>query len=1028
MKLTEVIVRRPMSALMIILAILVFGYMALTGMDQEATPQMETPMMIVMTSYSGADPENVDKLVTQRVEGAVGSLSGLKSISSNSSKGSSMVMLEYEYGTDMDTAYIDLKEKLDRIGNQLPDGVNTPSVMQMSSNSSASVSLSVRSDGMDNLLYYIEDEISPEFEKLSTVAEVSVRGGQKEYISVELMEDRLRQYGITMNTVANSVATADFSQPSGSTEYGDQTISLTSAVSYKTVEELENLPISLGNGSVIRMADVADIFEATNEATSASRYNGMETISISITKRQSASAVSLSNQVRGIVEELRISQPNIDIEIMSDDSETIQESISSVAQALVLAIIISMVVLFFFLGDYKASLIVGSSMPVSLLVAFICMSFMGFTLNIITMSAMVLGVGMMVDNSIVVLDSCFKNTKDRTYVECAIEGTRFVMLSIVASTITTVVVFLPLASISGMVGQLFKPLGYTIAFALLASLFSAITLVPLFFVQFRPEEKRNAPGAYMLKKLERGYIRILKVILNKKKTVAAVTVALVVISLYLASNLNMELMSSTDEGTVSISVTTRPGVKLEKADAIIRQIEDIVSSHPDVESYSANAGGSGGGRMGGSSNSVTAYLIDKRQMSTNEVVEQWRQETKDIVDCDITVSSSSAMTSGMSSDSVSISLKGNDLDTLRDFSEEVSSIFNANPAIVTVSTSLENGDPEAEINVNVVKASAYGLTASEVASSVSRQLNGTDATTLTRDGRDYTVTVEYPKDKYTSLADVSDMIISTASGKSVPLLDVASIDFTTAPQSIRKEDGQYTVTVSGTPTQAERFQAESDIKAKVNALKFPDGVSLGTGSMQRQMDDAFGSIGQAIAIAVLLVFMVMTIQFESIKHSIMVMVCIPFSLIGSIALLSLTGTTLNMTSLLGFLVLVGTVVNNGILFVDTTNQYRKDMDVKQALVRTGRHRLRPILMTTLTTVLSMIPMAVGIGTGSEMMQGMGLVVIGGLTASTILTLLLLPSFYLLIDGNPDKRQKRREKREMRREGKRNRKKALMAEN
>ncbi len=1007
MTLTATIVKRPMAALMIILAIIVFGGMSVMNMEQESMPSMETPMMIVMTNYSGVDPENIDKFITQEIEGAVGTLSGIDSISSQSRTGSSQVMLQYEYGTNMDEAYTELKESIDRVASRMPEDAGTPTVMKMSSTAQASIRMSVHSETRGNLLQYVEDELSPEFQKLSTVADVSVQGG--EYVSVELKEELMTQYGLNMTTVAQAVANADFSQPSGEVKFGSQTMSLTSSVSYRSVEELREMPISLGNGNMIRLKDVADVFEAVQDPTSASRYNGEETISISLTKKQSASAVSLSRQAMEVVDSVNSGGGGVTIEVMSDESETIQDAISSVAQSLILGVVISMIVLFVFFGNIRASLIVGSSMPVSLLMAFICMSWMGFTLNVITMGAMVLGVGMMVDNSIVVIDSCFKNSGERTFAESAVLGTKFVLLSIVASTVTTVVVFLPLASISGMVGELFKPLGYTVAFALLASLFSAITLVPLFFAQFKPVEKIDTPAARFLRLCEKGYGRLLRVILNKKKSVFAATLALVALALFLATSLDMELMSSTDEGSVNINVTLRSGASLEKTDEIILGLEQMVASHTDVDRYSS--------RVSAGSGSVSVTLKDGRAMSTADVVALWRRETANITDCDVSVSSSSMMTSGMSSDEVSINLRGNDLDSLRDISEDISDLFRADSRIISVTTSLESGAPQLDLQVDIEKATALGLTPSEVASGVNRALNGVSASTLTRDGNDYSVRVEYPKDRYVNLSDLENMILPLNSGRSVPLMEVASLRFTNAAQSIRKEEGMYNVSVTGTPAQNQRFAAQSDLTARVNALKLPEGVSLSASSMNRMMDDAFGSIYQSIAVAVLLVFMVMTIQFESIKHSLMVMVCVPFSLIGSMGLLVLTGATLNMTSMLGFLVLVGTVVNNGILFVDTTNQYRQDSDVKDALVKTGRHRLRPILMTTMTTVLSMIPMAVGLGTGSEMMQGMGIVVIGGLTASTVLTLLLLPTFYLIIDGDPEKRRRKKEKRKQKRDEK-----------
>ena len=1011
MNLTKLFVKRPVMVLMVIAAVVIFGLIAMTSMEQEATPDMDMPMMIVIATYSGATPEDVEKLVTTTLEGAVSSQSGIDTVYSQSSEGRAIVMLQYEYGTDMDTAYIDLKDSLDRIDNRLPDDVDSPMVLKMSSLMSSSMSLSVSSDTVDNLLTYIEDEIVPEFEKLSSVAQVEIWGGRNEYISVELKEDKMQQYGLTMSAVAGSVANAEFNQPAGDIDYGSQTLALTSSTSYSTVNELKNIPIALSNGSLIRLEDVANVYGAEAKASNISRYNGEETVSLSLTKRQSSSAVTLSDQATAVIEELNALDGNVSIEIMDNESDTIQESINSVFQTLIVAVILSMFILLLFLGDIRGSLIVGSAMPISLLVTFICMFFMGFSLNVITMGAMVIGVGMMVDNSIVVLDSCFKNhSPGQEHTESATKGTKEVLLSISAGTITTVVVFLPLASISGMVGQLFKPLGYTIVFSLLASLLSAMTLVPFFYSRFKPLERRNIPFARFLTRVERRYGNLVGRILKKKKTVIVVTVAIVAVALFSATTLNMELMSATDEGSISLSADGRPGLKLEKMNEISLQLEEMVVAHPDVESYNAN--------ISSGSSSISVTLRDDRKMDTADIVEQWRLATKDYVDCDVTVSTSSFMTGSMSSDDVEVSLKGNDYDTIKAFSQEVADVFRAHPDMITVTTSLEDGDPQIEIAVDDVKAASYGMTPSQVASGVYSALKGIDAAEITNDGQDYTVTVEYPKGKYTNFNDVTNMILVSNSGALVPVNEVASFNFSNAAQSISKEDSQYQVTISGTPTSEAKFQAEKEIQADVAQLNFPTGVRQADSSMQRMMNDEFNSIYIAVVIAVLLVFMVMAIQFESLKHAIMVMVCIPMCLIGSFGLLALTGTSISMTSLLGFLILVGTVVNNGILFVDTTNQYRQSMEVETALVLTARTRLRPILMTTLTTVLSMVPLSLGIGTGSEMMQGMGIVVIGGLTASTLLTLLLLPTFYLLIDGNPEKKAKRAEKRRAREEKRR----------
>lgn len=1015
--LTKLVIKRPVSAIIVVFGLVVFGIMSLLGLPQELTPEMEMPMLIVSTVYPGAGPEDVEKLVSREIEGSVGSLSGIETVMSRSQENMSLVIVSYSYGTNMDIAYTDLKERLDQLRNTLPEDAMDPIVVEMDMNAMATVSLSVSSDSVADLLYYTEEHIVPEFEKLASVADVSVFGGRERYIRVELIEEKMQQYGVAMDTVTGCVSTADFSIPSGTADYGSQSLTVRSAVEYESAEALKNIPIPLGRGNIIRLSDVANVYIATQDAASVSRYNGADNISLGIQKRQSASAVEVSEDVQKIMAELEAEFPDVKITMVQDNSEVIQDSLSTVGSTLVLGVFLSMLVLFLFLGDIKASLIVGSSMPVSLLVTFILLDMMGFTMNIITMSALVLGVGMMVDNSIVVLDSCFKTKNPgKSFKDAALEGTKFVMTSIIASTITTVVVFFPLATIQGMSGQMFRPLGFTIIFSLTASLISAVTLVPLFFTRFKPEERRTAPAARFLKKMERGYSKLLRKLLKKKKTVVAISVALLALSVLIARQLNMELIPAMDEGIVSISVTTRPGLKLERVDEIMTNIENTVREHPDVENYTMSAGGSGISALSGGS-SLQVYLREDREMETDEVVELFRQQTATMVDCDIAIESSSSTMSGMSSGTYDVVLKGNDLDDLKIAADQVSGVMMGHSDIISVSTTVEDGSPQAKVVVDAMKAAAQGLTPIQVASNINAAMNGADTVSIRQDDQQYDIRVEYPPEKYVTVGDLRNMVLVSPTGASVPLLDIATIQFSDSPQAITRVDSQYQVTVTGTPTNAARFTAEKDLAPQVEALEFAGGVTLADNTMQEMMNDEFASLGEAIIVAVLLVFMVMAIQFESVKYSLMVMICIPFSLIGSFLLMFLTGSTISMVSLLGFLILVGTVVNNGILFVDTANQYRSSMTVETALVAAGRNRLRSILMTTLTTVLSMMPMAFSIGSAGDMMQGLGVVVIGGLTASTVLTLLLLPSFYLIMDGNPEKRARRQEKKRMKQEAK-----------
>lgn len=1020
MGLTKLAIKRPVSMVIAICALVVFGVMSLLSFPMELTPEMEMPMMITAIVYPGANPDDVEKLVTKEVEEAVNTLNGVKNVMSTSSENSSLVILQYEYGTDMNQAYSDLKEKLDSYANILPEDIMTPIIMELDMNAQEALTLSISGETEGNLLQMVEDDIVPELEKLSTVATVDVAGGQEEYISIELMEDRLQQYGLDMNTIANCIATANFTIPSGSADLGNSSLSISAGIEYKTAESLKEIPIPLGGGNQIHLSDVANVKPAYQDAESISRYSGEESISLGIQKRQSVSAVDMSGDVKKELEKLQKQYPNLNMVVVQDGSDMIRSSISSVAFTLILGIVISMLILFLFFGDIKASLIVGSSMPVSLLVTFLCMKVMGFSLNLITMSSLVIGIGMMVDNSIVVLENCFQHRSrlKRSFQDAAISGAKTVTSSIIASTVTSCVVFLPLALTAGMSGQMFKPLGFTIVFSLVASLVSAIMLVPLTFAFYKPKEKTNTPVTRILHKIEGWYGNLLGKILRKRKTMVLISFLLLVGAIAILPFLKIELIPQMDEGTIAISIDTKPGLNLEGVDAVLRKTEEIVANDPDVENYLLTMGNSGGTSVmsmqsgGGATATLTAYLKDGRSRSTDQVIADWERQTKDFTDCDLSMESSNSMGS-MSmggSNEISANLQGTDLDSLKLADQQVQSWLKNQPGILKISSSIGEGGPIAKVLIDPIKAAGAGFTPVQVASTLNAVLSGVEATTLTQNGQEYSVMVEYPPGRYESVSDLSSLTLTTPARTAVPLTDIAEIQFQTSPQSISRRNGQYNVEITAVTGEGLSDQLQKDFDRYLqNTYVFPQGVSIASSAMDDMVMEEFSSLGTALIVAVLLVFMVMAMQFESARHSLMVMVCIPFSLIGSFGLMYLTNCSLSMTSALGFLLLVGTVVNNGILYVDTTNQYKKTMPVRDALILTGRTRLRPILMTTLTTVLSMIPTAMAIGDGSEMMQGLAVVVIGGLAASTVLTLLLLPTFYLILSGKDGKKKKKKRK-------------------
>ena len=998
MGITRFVLKRPVTVLMALLCLIVFGISSVFNATLEQMPDMDQPMMIIMANYSGASPEDMDELVTQLIEDQVSTLEGVKSMSSTTSEGRSMIMLEYDYDTDMDEAYSDLTKSLNSI-RDLPDDVE-PTVMEMNNNAQASMMLTIANPSQENLYDYVDQKIVPELEKLSTVAEVSTMGGSSEYIKIELMSDMMEQYNVSISDIKSAMSAANLSYPSGSAESGNLDLSVSTLTQHDTLDELLEMPITVSGNKIVYLEDIAVVSYAEEQKGGVSRYNGEETISISLTKQQSSTAMDLSKQVQKVIKSLQNDDDDLTITVARDEADSIQDSLKDVAETMVMAVVISMIIIFLFFGDFKASLIVGSSIPTSILMSLIIMTRAGFSLNIITMSGLVLGVGMMVDNSIVVLESCFRamdKQQDKgalSYAKAALEGTNIVVASIFGSTVTTCVVFIPLAFLNGMSGQMFGAMGYTIVFCMCASLLSAIAIVPLCYMMYKPKERSSAPASRPLTFLQDGYRKIMPTLLKHKAIVMLASVGIIVATVFLASGMQTELMTADDTGTVSVSIETRPGLITEQADAILAEAESIVAAHEDVESYML--------RYNNDEGTITAYLKDDRKMSTDEVVSQWENEMADLENCTITVEASTSMSMMGRSCGYEAILKGTQYDELQEVSNEIVNELIARDDVKNVHSSIENTAPVVAVKVDPVSASAEGLTAAQIGTMIKQMLDGEEVTTLKVDGQEISVKAEYPEDQYRTVPQLERIILKKPSGGYVALSDVAEIYYKDSPSSIEKEDKSYQITISADYVDSSSSAAvKTKIDNEVISPNLTGTITRGTNSRDRMMQEEFSGLYNAIAVAVFLIFVVMAAQFESPKFSFMVMTTIPFSLVGSFGLLKLTGVSMSMTSILGFLILVGTVVNNGILYVDTVNQYRMEMPLRKALIEAGATRMRPIMMTSLTTILSMLPMAMAFGSSGSTTQGLAVVNIGGLSVGVLVALFILPVYYALMNGRKE---------------------------
>ncbi|MBQ8118883.1 MAG: efflux RND transporter permease subunit [Lachnospiraceae bacterium] len=1004
MGLTKLALKRPVSCMLIILALAVFGISSVFGFKLQLIPDMELPMLIVMDTYPGADAESVDKLVTSVIEDAGSALSGVDSTQTISYDNYGLVLFTYEYGVDITECHDDLRAALEVAQLSLPEDAGEPTIIEMNVSSLPCMSLSAIETGDVDLLKVVEDSVVPELESISGVAQVDLSGGGEEYIRVELNDMLMNQYGLTMSSISQFLTAVDFSYPAGSVKQGKQDVSVTTTMEYNTVQKLKEVPLMTSKGQVITLQDVANVTLATKDAESLSRYNGMDNVSISIQNKSSFGTVNVCNAVKKELEKIEAENPAIRFDITYDASESIIDSLKAVFETLILGIVLTMLVLFLFFGDFKASLIVGSSMPISLLFTLIMMSMMGFSLNVVTLGSLVIAIGMMVDSSIVVIESCFRTQRGELSIHDAVLlGAKEVMASIIASTITTIVVYLPLATMKGLSGQMFSQLGMTIVVAMVASLIAAMMLVPLFFCIFKPTEKKDLPIDKLLKKIMEGYRRVMPKILHRKKLVLFLSILLLVGSFALAGQLNLEMMPSADEGVVAVSMTFRPGTNLDTQNEVMMTWEQIAEEDPDVESYTISVGGSSIMSTGGAS--LSANLKKDRSRTTAQVVDEWNALGAAMTNVDITVQSSgSSMSSMMSSSGYEIDLLSYDMDALKEAAETVTDGIRALEGVVKADNSLANASTLVKIDVDPLKAMQYGMTPIQVGMTVNNVIGGTKALTIKKEGSEYEVWLKYPEGQYDDLNQMLDLNLATSFGTMIPLRDIAQLVYTEGEESISRQNGKYSVSITATMSSEEQFETQDRIKAYASGVELPSGVSLADSMETDMMYEELFAIAKAIFIAVFLVFLVMAMQFESPRFSLMVMTCIPFALIGSFGLLFLTGQNLSMVSLMGFLMLMGIVVNNGILFVDSTNQMKTVMRVEDALIETGCVRLRPILMTTLTTVLSMVPLGLGLGTNGVMMQGMAVVIIGGLIASTILTMLLIPSFYLILDKSSRKKR------------------------
>lgn len=1021
MNVTKISVKRPLTIIMVFCVLIVFGYMGFTKMPLELMPDIEIPVVSVSTVWGGAGPEDIDTQVTKVVEDAVSAVNGVDTVISYSMEGVSAVILQFEFGIDMTEALNNVRNKVELVQANLPNSINKSTVSQIDITAMPISQLVITSELDDvTVMRYAEDIVQPAFEQVQGITSAAIQGGSIAEISITANSTMLERYGVTLDTISGIIKSSNLTVPYGTITEGENKLTLRTAEELTSLEQIKALQIPNAVGKTIQLDKVCDVVYGYADQTSIYRYNGKDSLLLSINKQQSANTVQVMKDAKKTLAKLNTANPDYTLALVNDESEYINSSMNNVWNTLALSSIISLVVILLFLKDLRSSVIVAVAIPLSIIGAVAALYFSGQTLNLITVGGLVLGVGMVVDNSIVVIENIFnkRHSTDLGIHDSAIVGTTSVTNAILASTLTSVAVFLPIFFTTGIAKIMFGALAQSIIYSLLFSIIVAITLVPSLFAKLSTGKKHKEvieKPAPIFDKVKDGYEHLLKFCLSHKSIVIIGSIVILVVSFMKMSSIGMDLMPVADQGALSISMELPKGLSLESSDYYLSMAEEKLSAVPEIKNTTSSLGSGGGmgSMMGGGSNSasISVNLVDKkeREKSTSEVSDDVRTLLATIPDCKITVSLADSSMGGMGGSGYSINVQGPDLDVLEVLAKQVEERISGLEGFQDVESSLSDTTEEAQIKIDTERALEWGINTQTVTSMLRMSIEGSTVTTAKIDDHTVDVNLKLEDEKIQSVNDLLNLKVRSASGENIPIGAFSHIVLADGLRSLSKTDGNYSISISATLKDLDMGAAQAAVLDATSDLNIPRDYSLGSGSNMEMMMESFASLAQALGISVILVYMVMVAQFESFKKPFIIMFSVPFAFVGVVWSLVISGSSLSIPAFIGIILLVGIVVNNGIVLIDYIEQLRKESDISliDAVAHGSATRLRPVLMTTLTTVLAMIPQVLAIGEGSETMQPMGIVVFGGLSFSTLVTLLLIPVIYVLFERHEEKKQARK---------------------
>lgn len=1021
MRLSQFAVHRPVFTIMVTLIVIVLGGVSLTRLPIDLMPEVTYPTLSISTYYENASPEEMEELVSRPIEEAMSAVPGVEEVSSYSAEGRSDVRVSFAWGTDLDAAANDIRDRLDRVIPRLPEDADRPTLRKFDLASFPILILGASSPGLDpvQLRRIIEDQVKYRIERVPGVAALDIDGGLNREIHVDLYPDKVKALDISLDQILSRIRAGNINLPAGTIDRGHYEVTIRTPGEYTNLEELRNTVMAIRDGAPILLSEIASVEDSWERVRRIVRVNGQPGIRMSVNKQSGKNTVEVARGVFAELKRVRRDIPQIRFSSIIDSSNYIQRSITNVGSMALYGGLLAVVVLLFFLRNIRSTAIIATAIPVSIVATFTLMYFGGFTLNIMTLGGMALGVGMLVDNSIVVLENIFRMRESgREANEAAIEGAGEVTTAIIASTLTTLAVFLPLVFVRGMAGVMFTQLSIVVSFSLLCSLVVAISLVPTLAAKTLRVRTLNPAGKESLgqrafrlsggffKSMEDNYKGLLHFALNHRILVVFTALLLLAGSILLSTQVGRELMPSADEGEVRVYADMDVGTRVEVLDEKFKTIEKTIEEAvPEMRESVAYLGGTSWRSAGSHSGYMRITLApqEERTRSSEEIAALLRQKLNELPGVEVRTRAGGGLfllrmaTRGM--ERVEVEIRGHDLEIGDALGKRIEAIVQQVEGVTDTQISREMGRPEDLVMIDRQKAADMHLTVSQIANALETILSGTRAGEFRERGDEYRIIVRVKDAEHCELSEILDLTLRNADGEPVVLRNVVDVEPRSGPVRIERRDQERVVSIRANISGRDMGSIVADMREEFRSVPVPQGFEIVFGGDYEEQQKAFRELLLSFVLALVLVYMVMACQYESLRDPFVVMFSVPLAVIGVVLMLFLTNTTLNIQSFIGCIMLAGIVVNNAILLVDHTNLLRRRdrMPLREAIEEAGRRRLRPILMTATTTILALIPLALGLGEGGEAQAPMARAVIGGLLSSTLITLVFVPTVYSIFE-------------------------------